>query len=63
MVLPVAAQRVVAVLLGQWLIVRQRGHDLDEGALKRGSVRAFGLALVIALELTGALNPPHSSPP
>lgn len=58
-VLPLAAQCVVAVLLGQWLVVGQRLDQADELALQRQPVRAFGFAFQIVPELTGLLNRPH----
>ena len=62
-ILPIAVQRVVAVFLGQRLVVRQVGHDGDEITRQRLPMRAFGFALVVALELAGLFNRPHSSPP
>ena len=49
-VFPVAGQRVVAVLLGQWLVFGQRLSDANEIFCQRNPVRPFGLALQIALQ-------------
>ena len=59
MVAPVAAQRVVAVLIGQRLIVGQRLDQADELAVQGLPVPAFGLPFQIALELRRLLNRPH----
>ena len=42
---------------------RQRGHDIDEIALQRRPVGAFGFTFVVAFEFPGTLKRPHSNPP
>lgn len=44
MVLPLAAERMITVLLGQWLVIGQRLNQADEFALQRLPMRAFGFA-------------------
>lgn len=60
---PVARQRMVVVPLAQRLVVRQRRNDLDEVCCQRCPMPTLCLAFVVALELSGALNPPHSNLP
>ncbi len=42
---------MIAMLFGQWLVIRQSRDDADEITLKGLSVRAFRLALQVSLEL------------
>jgi hypothetical protein len=51
-VFPVAGQRVVAVLLGQWLIFGQRLYEANEILCQRNPVWPFSLTLQITLELS-----------
>lgn len=61
-VFPIACQRVVAVLLGQRLIIRQSRDDGDEITLQRLPMRASGFAFQVSLELARLLNRPHQAP-
>jgi len=61
-VFPVAGQRMVAMLLGQRLVVGQRLHDRHEVIRQRFAVRTFGLAFQITLELPGLFNRPQRVP-
>jgi len=45
-VFPVACQRVVAILLSQWLVIRQSRDDGDEITLQRLPVRSFCFAFL-----------------
>ena len=62
-ILPVAGQCVIAVTWLQWMIAGQGFHNGHQFLIECGAVLALGLALVVALELAGVLNPPHASPP
>ncbi len=48
---PLTCERMIAMLFGQWLVIRQSRDDADEITLKGLSVRAFRLALQVSLEL------------
>ncbi len=63
MILPIACQRMVAVLSRQRFVLRQRLQDFDQVAFQRLPMRALCLTLVVAFELSGAFNRPCSSPP
>ena len=62
-VFPIAGQRVVAVLFGQRLIIRQGCDDGNKIAGQCRPMQAFGFLLVVALELAGLFNRPHSGLP
>ncbi len=62
-ILPVAGQRVVAMLLRQRLVIRQSRDDGPKIDRQRLPMLTFGFSLIVALELTGLLNRPHSDPP
>ena len=57
---PLAAQQTVSMAEPQWCISDQRLNDRYQGVIKRCSMTPPRLALVVALELAGALNPPHA---
>ena len=62
MILPVTGQRVIAVFLGQWLVLSQRRDDVDETLRQCNPMWAFSFAFQITLECTGLLNCPHQAP-
>ncbi len=62
-ILPVAGQRVVTVTRLQRQVVGERDQDGHQVGVERGPVLPFRLALVVALELAGALNLPHADRP
>ena len=51
MIVPLSRERVIAIFFGQRLVIRQSRDDGDEITLKGLSVRAFGFALQVSLEL------------
>ena len=51
MILPLPCERVIAILFGWWLVIRQSRDDADEITLKGLSMWAFGLALQVSIEL------------
>ena len=54
---------MVAVFGIERLVGRQRHKNGPQFAIERGPVLPFRLALVVALELAGALNLPHADRP
>ena len=61
--LPINTERMIVVLLSQWLIMGQGRDDGAEIVLQRLPVRSLGFALLVALELASMFNLPHSGPP
>ena len=60
---PVTAQLVVAMSWLQLEIAGERGQDRYEVVLKRRSVLAPALPLVVAFESRGTINRPHEGRP
>ena len=55
-ILPFAGKRVIAVLLGKRFIPGECLNQFDELFSQHLTVMSLGLALQVALELTGLLN-------
>ncbi len=58
-ILPVARKRMVAIRRIKRLVVRKAIYNWEQIIVKRDTMLAFALALVVTLELTRPLNRPH----
>lgn len=63
MVLPITCQQMIAVLISQWLVVRQCRHKRCKLAFVRCTMLTFGLALQVSFKLGRLLNRPHQVQP
>src|SRR5262249_49914867 len=63
MILPFAGKRMVEVPMRQWFVGGQKLHGRHEFGIEAATVPPRFFSSVVALELSGALNRPHSGSP